>query len=141
LVKTVKLGEIYVAKSPTSAFVPPSLVDCVLDVEVVEEWQGLVLTLSDLNQKFFITTAAADNIPASTAAIGLQEELFRTKALTFKTPVKRRFNTEAVTSPTLELDVRMYSPFFKEDKEAPITKIAHVTWILARLDEGVATKQ
>jgi hypothetical protein len=42
-----------------------------------------------------------------------------------------------MTSPTLELDVQTYSPFFKEDKEDPITEIAHVTGILARLDGGV----
>jgi hypothetical protein len=138
-VKTVKSGEIYVAKSPTSAFVSPSLGDCILDAEVVEEWQGLALTLSDWNQKFFIATAAADDLPASTSAIEIQEEFFRTKALTFKTPAKRRFETEDVASPTLELDVRSYLPFFKEDEEFTITEIAHVTRVLARLDEGVAT--
>jgi hypothetical protein len=43
---------------------------------LVEEWQGLVLNLSDWNQKFLVATTAADNIPASTAAIKIQEEFF-----------------------------------------------------------------
>jgi hypothetical protein len=122
-----------------SAFVLPSLGDSVLENDVLAEWQDLALTLSDWNQKFFIATAAADDLPASTAAIEIQEEFLRTKALTFKTPAKRRFDiTDQSSAAALELNVHSYSPFFKEDEEAPITKIAHVSGVLVRLDEGVA---
>jgi hypothetical protein len=35
------------------------------------------------------------------------------------------------------LDVGIYTPFFKEDEDSPITELSHVTGILARLNDGV----
>jgi hypothetical protein len=93
-VKAVKPGEIYLAKGISTAFVLPSLEKSVLDPEAVSKWKSLSLTLPDWNKKFFIATSASDELPASTAAIERQEEFFRTKALTFKTPAKHRFEKE-----------------------------------------------
>jgi hypothetical protein len=59
--------------------------------------------------------------------------------LNFKTPTKCRFASEDQDTLALELDVRPYSPFFRDDEDAPITEIAHVSGVLAKLDEGVAT--
>jgi hypothetical protein len=137
LVKTVKPGEVYVAKGLATAFVLPSLGDSVLHPEALKKWKALSLTLPNWNEKFFIATAASDDVPASTEDIEIREEFFRTKALNFKTPAKHRFGTDTQDSPSLELDVQPYSPFFRTDEEAPITEIGHVSGVLAKLDEGV----
>jgi hypothetical protein len=105
------------------------------------KWKSLSLTLPDWNEKFFLATSAPDNIlPASSEAIEIQEEFYRTKALNFKTPAKPRFETnKEQDTPTLKLDVRPYSPFFRSDEDAPITEIDHVAGVLVKLDEqGVA---
>jgi hypothetical protein len=139
LVKAVKPGDVYVAKGSSTVFVLPFLGDSVLQPEVLAKWKYLSLNLPEWNEKFFIATSASDKaLPASTEAIEQQEEFFRTKALNFKTPAKRRFDSnEDQDTPLLELDVRPHSPFFRDDEEAPITEIAHVSGVLARLDEGV----
>jgi hypothetical protein len=140
-VKTVQPGKIYVAKGLSMAFVLPSLGDSVLHPEALRNWKTLSLTLPDWNEKFFIATAASDDIPASTEAIEIQEDFFRTKALNFKTPAKCRFESGEQDSPSLELDVQPYSPFFWSDEEAPITKIAHILGMLAKLDEGIVNNK
>jgi hypothetical protein len=69
----------------------------------------------------------------------IHEDFFRTKALNFKTPAKRKRGAEdeeESSAPSL-LDVSVYSPFFKDDEDAPITDIGHVTGVLSRLDDGV----
>ena len=140
LVKTVKPGEIYVAKSSSTAFVTPSITDSVIDSDVLAVWRALTLTLPEWNQKFFIATAALDDdVPVSSAAMEVHETFFRTKALNFKTPAKRKRGLEDEDdSPMVALlDVSLYSPFFKADEEAPITEISHVTGVLARLDDGI----
>jgi hypothetical protein len=38
----------------------------------------------------------------------------------------------------MELEVQPYSPFFRQDEEAPIAEIVHVSGVLAELDEGVS---
>jgi hypothetical protein len=68
----------------------------------------------------------------------IQETFFRTKALNFKTPAKRKRSTdEDEDSPLSSLAISPYSPCFKEDEVVPITDIDHVSRILARLDKGV----
>jgi hypothetical protein len=52
----------------------------------LKEWNSLLLLLPEWNEKFIIASSAADDIPASTAAMEIQETFFRTKALNFKTP-------------------------------------------------------
>ena len=94
LVKTVKPGEIYVAKLPTTAFVSPSILESVIDTEVCCEWKSLLLSLPEWNEKFIIARSASDNVPASAAAMEMQENYFRMKALNFKTPVKRKRESE-----------------------------------------------
>jgi hypothetical protein len=137
-VKAVKPGEIYVAKSSTTAFVTPSMHEAGIDADVLTGWRALSLTLSEWNEKFFIATAALDDIPVSTAAMEVHEEFFRTKALNFKTPAKRKRDDEEEDSLVASfLDVGIYTPFFKQDEDSPITELSHVTGILARLDEGV----
>jgi hypothetical protein len=89
-VKSVKPREVYVAKGPTMAFVTPSLTPMVIDEQVLENWKSLNLALPDWNEKFLITAAALDDLPASAAAMEVQEDFFRNKALTFKTPVKAK---------------------------------------------------
>jgi hypothetical protein len=36
----------------------------------------------------------------------------------------------------MELAIPLYSPFFREDEEASITEIAHISGVLAKLYEG-----
>jgi hypothetical protein len=68
----------------------------------------------------------------------IQESFFRTKALNFKTPAKRKRSTEEDDSPLSSLAISPYSPFFREDEVVPIRDIDHVLLgILARLDKGV----
>jgi hypothetical protein len=138
--KKVKPGEIYVAKSSITTFVAPSIATEVINENALTTWKSLTLSLPEWNEKFFIATAASDEIPASSAAIEMHEAFYRTKALNFKTPAKRKRGLLAESSPPLSvLDISVYSPFFKEDKVAPITDIEHVAGILARLDEGVSS--
>jgi hypothetical protein len=95
------------------AFVLPSLGNSVLHPKALRNWKALSLTLPGWSETFFIATAASDDIPASTTkAIKIQEEFFSTKALNFKTPAKRRFESDKQDIPSLELDVQPYSPFF-----------------------------
>jgi hypothetical protein len=138
--KEVRPGELYVAKSPTTAFATPSIESTVIDSEVLAEWKALSLSLPEWNEKFFIATNASDDLPASTAAMEMQETFFRTKALKYKTPAKRKrsLEEEDSESPSL-LDVSIYSPFFKDGGETPITELAHVTGVLARMDQGINT--
>jgi hypothetical protein len=118
--------------------VTPSIHEAGIDDDVLTTWRSLSLTLSEWNEKFLIATAVLDNIPVSTAAMEVHEEFFRTKALNSKTPAKRKRDIEEEDSLAASfLDVGIYTPFFKEDKESPITELSHVTGILARLDEGV----
>jgi hypothetical protein len=139
-VKKVTPGELYVAKSVTTAFVTPSITTKVIDVDVLNEWKTLSLSLSEWNEKFFIATAASDKAPASTAAMEMNKDFFRNKALNFKTPAKRKRSLEDEDSPTPSLlDISPYSPFFRSDEEAPITEIGHVPGVLAKLDKGVAS--
>jgi hypothetical protein len=138
--KEVVPGELYVCKSSSTAFVTPSISSVVIDNKVLIKWSSLSLLLQEWNEKFFIATNAADEAPASTAAMEVQETFFRTKALNFKTPAKHKRHQEDgdLLAPSL-LDVSTYSPFFKEDQEVPISDIGHVADILARLDQGVTT--
>ena len=98
-----------------------------------------LLTLPKWNEKFLIAASASDDIPASTAAMEIQDTFFRTKALNFKTPAKRkRSSDDDEDSPLSSLAISPYSPFFKEEDEVlPIADINHVLGILARLDKGV----
>jgi hypothetical protein len=138
--KEVRPGEIYVAKSHTTAFATPSLEPTVIDEDVLADWKALSLSLSDWNEKFFIATNTSDELPASSAAMEVQEAFFRNKALNYKTPAKRKRSQEEEESesPSL-LDVSIYSQFFKEGVETPITELGHVTGILARMDQGINT--
>jgi hypothetical protein len=89
-VKTVMPGEIYVAKSSTTAFVTPSILDSVIEVEVLANWRTLSLTLTEWNAKLLIATAALDDMPVSNAAMEAHEKFFRPTTLKFKTPGKRK---------------------------------------------------
>jgi hypothetical protein len=99
------------------------------------------LALPEWNEKFLIVAVVSDELPASAAAIEVQETFFQeNKALTFKTPVKQKRlqDNEGQELPD-PLDLSPYSPFFKKDEEAPITEVVHVVGVLARLDQGIAT--
>jgi hypothetical protein len=137
--KTVIPGEIYVAKGATTAFATPALAESALDPHVATEWRSLSLTLPEWNEKFLIATAVSDELPASAAAIEMQETFYRNKALSFKTPAKRKrgHEEEGDESPDL-LDLVPYSPFFKQDEDFPLTEIEHITGVLVRLDQGIA---
>jgi hypothetical protein len=78
------------AKSPTTAFVTPSITVALIDSNFLTEWKSRLLTLPEWSKKFLIAASALDNIPASTAAMEIQETFFRTKALNFKTPAKHK---------------------------------------------------
>jgi hypothetical protein len=135
--KTVMPGEIYVAKGNTTAFVTPCLTESALDTHVLTEWKSLSLALPEWNEKFLIAATVSDQLPASAAAIEVQETFYRDKALLFKTPAKRKYqDDDGETLPDL-LDLSPYSPFFKVDEEAPMTEIDHVAGVLIRLDEGI----
>jgi hypothetical protein len=138
--KQVAPGKLYVAKSAMTAFVTPSITSSVIDSEVLIDWRARSLSLHEWNEKFCIATSASDEAPASSAAMEVQENVFRTKALTFTTPAKRKRAQDygESESPSL-LDVSAYSPFFKEDEVAPVTDIGHVAGILARLDQCITT--
>jgi hypothetical protein len=86
-----------------------------------------------VEQTLFIATNTLDKAPASTAAMEVQENFFRTKALNFK--IQKR-EDGALPVPSL-LDVSAYSPFFKEDEVTPVTEIGHIAGILAWLDQGI----
>jgi hypothetical protein len=88
--KQVAPGELYVSKSVSTAFVTPSITSTVIDSEVLVDWLSRSLSLQEWNEKFFITTNASDEAPASSTAMEVQETFFRTKALNFKTPAKRK---------------------------------------------------
>jgi hypothetical protein len=68
-VKRVMPDMLYVAKSTTMAFVAPSITMAVIDGDILTEWKILSSSLSDWNEKFFIATAASDDIPASTVQL------------------------------------------------------------------------
>jgi hypothetical protein len=86
-VKTVKSG--------TAAFVTPWIMDNVIKSEdVLKEWNSILLSLSEWNEKFSIASSALDDIPASTTAMEMiQEVFFPTEALNFKrsSQAKERF--------------------------------------------------
>jgi hypothetical protein len=137
-VKTVMPGEIYVAKSSTRAFVTPTIMDAVIEDEVLTTWQALSLPLTEWNEKFLIATEALEDIPVSTAAMEIHEEYHRTKALKYKTPGKRKRDSEEEDSVGGSLlDVSVYSPYFKVPEDAPIADLDKVTGVLARLDDGI----
>jgi hypothetical protein len=75
----------------------------------------------------------------------IQEYVFRTKALTLKTPAKRarlgsNNNKEESSPEDFLMDLDPYSPFFQEDEEAPrITKIEHIAGVLVMLDQGIVS--
>jgi hypothetical protein len=123
--KEVRPGELYVAKSQSTAFATPSIASTVIDDDVLAEWKALSLSLSEWNKTFFIATNTSDDQPSSSAAMEIQETFFRTKALNYKTPAKQKRSLEEEDSeaPSL-LDVSVYSPFFKEGVETPITELA-----------------
>jgi hypothetical protein len=85
-------GEIYVAKSSTTGtpFVTPSILDSVIEVEVLTNWRTDSLTLTEWNEKFLIATAALDDMPVSNAAMEVHDKFFRSMALKFKTPGKQK---------------------------------------------------
>jgi phage shock protein A len=138
--KAVIPGDIYVAKGVTTAFVTPSLTASALDPHVLSEWKSLSLGLPEWNEKFLIAAAISDDLPASAAAIEVQETFFRNKALNFKTPGKRKRGQDEQGDDLPDLlELSPYSKFFKQDEVAPITEVAHVVGVLARLDQGVAS--
>jgi hypothetical protein len=137
-VKIVKPGDIYVAKSPTTAFVTPTITMEVIDDDVLNTSKTLTLLLPAWNEKFFIATAASSDVPESSAAMEVQETFYHTKALNFRTPAKQKRSANDLLSPAPSLlDVSIYSPFFKDDEVAPITDIDHISGVLARLDGGI----
>jgi hypothetical protein len=81
-------GEIYMAKSVTTAFVTPSIMDSVIEAAVLAGWHTLSLTQTEWNEKFLFATEALDDIPVYTADMEVHEEYFQMKALNFKTPAK-----------------------------------------------------
>jgi hypothetical protein len=111
----------------------------VIDDNVLADWKALSLSLSEWNEKFFIVTNTSNELPASSAAMEIQETFFRTKALNYKTPAKCKRNQEEEDSETPSLlDMSVYSPFFKEGVETPITELGHITGVLvARTDQGI----
>jgi hypothetical protein len=122
-VKAKRLREKYVAKGLSAAYILPSLGEYGLDPEALLKWESLSSTLPNWNKKLFIATSASDDdLPASTTAIECQEEFFRTKALTCKTPAKPRFVMKAQDTPFMELDVLPYSPFCRKAKQSQLLK-------------------
>jgi hypothetical protein len=90
-VKTITPGEIYIPKGITMVFVTPMLNASALDPHFLKQWKSLSLALpSEWNEKILIATAVSDELPASAAAIEVQENFFCNKALNFKTPAKRK---------------------------------------------------
>jgi hypothetical protein len=123
---------------PLQFFLTPTITTEVINDDVLNTWRTLTLLLPAWNEKFFIATTASSDVPASSAAMEVHETFYHTKALNFKTPAKRKRSTNDLLSsaPSL-LDVSVYSPFFKDDKVAPITDIDHISGVLARLDGGI----
>jgi hypothetical protein len=112
--KTVTPGVIYVAKGITTAFVAPSLTSSALDPHALTEWKSLSLTLPKWNEKFLIATAVLDDLPASTAAIEIQEAFYQNKALSFETPAKRKPDQDSAGEEIPDLlDLTPYSPFLQ----------------------------
>jgi hypothetical protein len=138
--KEVVPGKLYTAKYPTNAFVTPLIKSSVVNSDILTKWWR-ALSLSLLHKwkdAFFIATNASDEAPTSSATMEVQETFFRTKALNFKTPAKCKCSPDEGESPAPSfLDMSTYSPFFKDDEEAPITELGHVSGVLAWLNQGV----
>jgi hypothetical protein len=63
-----------------------------------------------------------------------------TKALSYKTPAKRKRGLEDGESHCQALfDLSLHLPFFKDKEDAPITDIASVLEVLMQMDKGVLT--
>lgn len=83
--------------------------------------------------------ALPDQLPASAAAIEVQETFYRNKGLTFKTQAKRKYQDDNGEDLPDLLDLSPYSTFFKPDEETPIMEIDHIAGVLVRLDEGIGS--
>jgi hypothetical protein len=121
--KEVVPGDLYVAKSATTAFKTPSITSSVIGSDVLTDWRALSLSLHNWYKIFFIATNASDD-DLHLRAMEVQETFFRTKALNFKALAKCKRTLDKETSPSLSLqDVSTYYAFFKDDEESPIINI------------------
>jgi hypothetical protein len=79
-------------------------------------------------------------MPVSNAAMEVHEEFFRSTALKFKTPWKRKRDSKDEESLGGSLlDASVYSPFFKASNDAPVSDLSSVNDTLIRFDDGIFT--
>jgi hypothetical protein len=60
-----------------------------IDEQALQEWVDLSLSFEAWSEKFLMASTAGNNKPALSAAMEVQEDFYRNKALAFKTPAKR----------------------------------------------------
>jgi hypothetical protein len=133
-VMSVKVGDIFVAKSFSEAFVEPRMSSFNIDEQALQEWLDLSLSFEAWSEKFLMASAAGDDEPASSAAMEVQEDFYRNKALTFKTPAKRK---RTLDEDTLELVSAVpYSPLFKDDEDLVLGDLSEVSGLLSRFDQS-----
>ena len=131
----VKPGDIFVAKSFTEAFVEPRMSSSDIDKPVLEDWTDALLSFEAWSDKFLMASAAGDEVPASSAAMEVQEDFYRNKALTFKTPAKRKRIAEDLS---VEAVVAIpYAPLFKDAEDLVLEDLSQVSGLLSRFDQSV----
>jgi hypothetical protein len=104
---TINIGDNFVSKSSSEAFVEPQMSLFNIDEEGLQDWMDGSLSFEAWSKKFLMADAAGNNepassfqLPASSTAMEVQEDFYQNKALTFKTPAKRK---RTLDKNTLEL--------------------------------------
>jgi hypothetical protein len=131
-VMTVTPGDISVAKSSMEAFVEPCMSSSDIDEQALQDWIDASLSFEVWSKKFLM--ASGNKEPASSATMEVQEDFYHNKALTFKTPAKRKIPLD---EDTFELVIAVpYSPLFKDDEDLVLVDLAEVSGLLSRFDQS-----
>jgi hypothetical protein len=109
-----------------------------LDIDdiALQDWKDSSLSFEAWSDKFLMASAAANDGPASTAAMEVQEDFYRNQALAFKTPAKRKRDLSEDDDEFEVATATPCSPLFKDDEDLVLTDLSQVSGLLSRFDQS-----
>jgi hypothetical protein len=130
-------GQLFVSKTPTTAFTDPKCSVMFLTPELLVDWNGCARTVDEWSRLFLLVNVTARDGPTSAANLEAKQE-FADRAEAHRTPGKRK--ADAVESP-LAMRVSPYMRRFvvqRHDEETPFSlDSGEALEVLQHLDEGL----
>jgi hypothetical protein len=128
-------GELYVAKSPTTAFVDPKCHYLNLTPELWSDWNNRAASLDEWRRLFMLVNDDTEDGPANAAEVEAREN-FAVRAEAHRTPGKRKFAALETPWDMESTYKRQIKPTADEDNSFTLGSV-EAYGILQNMDEGL----